>query len=94
MSGFREGDVVVCVDDSPCTVEGGEQVIPCPWQKGDVGRVVSIYLHGIELTPNKASFQYVAARRFRKLPKADDSFVAQIRACCPHDADIPAPVFA
>jgi hypothetical protein len=84
MSDFQPGDVVVCVDDSPCTSQSHDHTEPCPWKKGEIGRVISVYKYGLELHPRKhPEHTYIAAYRFRKIRPADESFTRQMRALRP-----------
>ncbi len=89
---FQVGDVVVCVNDSPCTATGEPKPVPCPWKRGEIGRVVSISAcrYGLELAPQKHRLLYIAAYRFRKLPKADEQFTERMRKCKPHRNQVPA----
>ena len=92
MSGFRPGDLVVCVDDAPCRCKncGGE---PWPTRRGGIYRVEGmdpplhrgdiwgVIIVGIPASPGHQ--RALNPKRFRLLPKADETFTAQIRACKP-----------
>lgn len=92
MSGpFNVGDVAVCVDADPCPCTGRA----CPYQKGKPYRVSAI---GATYTAEDGLVQWLqsealdrwSADCFRHLPKADDSFAAQMRACRPVRDRVPA----
>ena len=85
MADFKVGDVVVCVDDSPCTSAIHENKVPCPYRRGDIARVVGICpdpaRNGISLSDDKhAPHKYIVAYRFKHLPKADEQFTEEMRA--------------
>lgn len=96
MSDFQVGDVVVCVDDGPCGCGCGDLM---NFSIGQMDRIDRIWVRSSGVyfdsphfgtpSPNHPA-RGVAARRFRKLPKADDSFIQQILACKPHHNQVPA----
>lgn len=91
---FQVGDVVVCINDDICPVVGGQH----SYRKGAIYRVAIVrtvkdYL-GRPATGLKAvGLENEAGRNiicFRKLPKADEQFTADMRACRPHRNRVPA----
>lgn len=88
MSGFRIGDVVVCVDDSPCRAPH-LLGLPFAFKRGTVKKISYVCLDGrgkvaIRFTdgPEPIGPGFVA-ERFRKIQKADNAFTAQMRALKP-----------
>jgi hypothetical protein len=86
MSGFKPGDVVVCVDDMSCPVVGTS----CSYAKNGVYRVTEVRTGvnlagepatGIKTTHYARSFWNVS--QFRHLPKADPAFTEAMRALRP-----------
>lgn len=83
---FKVGDVVVCVNDA-----GADHI-----RVGDIGRITKIgsprvcifdyKIHAVlffsNLQPNKGTIGF-AAGRFKHLPKADDTFINQMRSFKP-----------
>jgi hypothetical protein len=92
MSGFEAGEVVVCINvgrDPRATMKftgGFLRLGKCyrvTWVGVTSAGVVGLMLQG---GPTNGAW---AADRFRKLPRADADFTAQIRACRPHSAKPP-----
>lgn len=86
---YDVGDVVVCVDDS-----GGLFDLPVV-RFGQIERVSQIVECeggglGVELIGKTHPDWAYGAERFRKLPKADDTFTEQMRALRPHKVEEPA----
>lgn len=93
---FKVGDVVVCVDDGR-DMRGN---LRAPVQRSKSLRRGHIYriawvgmtrarVFGVKLLDDPAAaFGAWAADRFRKLPKADEQFTADMRACRPHRAGV------
>jgi hypothetical protein len=96
MSGFKPGDVVCCVDDSPCRCCGA----PLPVSKGGVYRVAelqgpahnhvlgswitALVLRGVPVAQTMPHTGWgVNSARFRHLPKADPAFTEAMRALRP-----------
>jgi hypothetical protein len=87
------GDVVVCVDDSPCKCCGAptQVVRGRTYQVTDIRvginparslPIVSLYLVGVRARGKHAGWG-INSERFRKVQKADDKFTRQIRALRP-----------
>jgi hypothetical protein len=88
---FQIGDIVACVDASPCTHDRGRELVACPYRRGDIAKVVDVYSYGIALEPNKhMPHAFIRASRFRHLRKADDQFTMAVRACRPVKDLVPA----
>lgn len=100
MNDIQAGDVVVCVDDSPCKSEGIEG-LPWPMRSGSIWRVSRIgltnrgqpgfRLHGEpQFYPGKR--WWVISPRFRKLNDEPDNaeLIERIRACKPIRIGVPA----
>jgi hypothetical protein len=93
MSGFRPGDVVVCVDDMGCPTLGTR----CPYAKNGIYRVTEVK-SGVNLAGEPATglktthyaLSYWNVTQFRHLPKADEQFTADMRACKPARVGEPA----
>lgn len=86
---FQVGDVVVCVDDK-AQGYSGDNVL-----RGRHYRIASfIKRHGITGCTlegmNPDPYLGYAIKRFRKLPRADESFTEQMRACRPTRVGEPA----
>jgi len=87
---FKVGDVVVCVLGGP-TIKLGSIHRIIGFRVGVDRSMLGVsplglFLKGKTSNGRKGSYD---ARRFQKLPRADDSFVRTIRACRPHDAKTP-----
>lgn len=98
MSSIQAGDVVVCVDDTPCPVYG-----PAPLRKGRVYRVVAAEYFQ-DANTGAAAYRvqtdrdlhvvhgvtgWYAHDRFRKIEADDKDFIAQIKACRPKQDRVP-----
>lgn len=90
---FQVDDIAVCIDNKPDTFDprAGLLVLRQHYRVATVGVLKDRFCIGFRnlpsTTPGMAwGFQ---ANRFRKLPKADESFIEQVRACRPHDAKTP-----
>jgi len=81
---FQVGDVVVCVLSGP-TIEQGEIHRIEGFRVGSELSMLGVselglFLKGKRSRTVKGSYD---ARRFQKLPRADEEFTRQIRACKP-----------
>jgi hypothetical protein len=82
---IQAGDVVVCVNVDPAPYWGPPPLtLRAVYRVEDVlgiddGDGVGIVIQGVSAAPCLAFYSY----RFKKLPKADESFTQQIRACRP-----------
>jgi hypothetical protein len=95
MSDFAPGDVVVCVDDSPCRCCGDDIAIRLGTSyrvaRAYVGlnrptgkRFLSLRLVGVDnSSPHHWQERGINAARFRKIRPADESFTRQMRALRP-----------
>lgn len=97
--GHRVGDVVVCVDAQqirgrPPTllVKGQFYRIDDVAESADQIGCQVVSVEGVDVVYHNGKTYWLRADRFRKLPSADDDFIAQVRAYRPHDANTP--VFA
>lgn len=81
---FKVGDVVVCVDDSPCVVDPFPG-FPFGIKRGSMHRVTELcFMRGeVFLGLLDRDEDYFFAARFRKLPPADDEFILRIRSLKP-----------
>ena len=86
MSGFQVGDVVVCIDDSPCVVHPYAGY-PFEADRGSLYRVARVGLHPVErefyLGLTEVPGVMLFAARFRKVTRADEQFIEQMRALKP-----------
>jgi len=86
---FKIGDVVVCVDARPTLRT------TCPLIKGKLYRVecLSARTNSPILSGVKAAWEHDgfgwSPNRFRHIPKADDTFIEQMRSLRPIKEDVP-----
>lgn len=93
-SDFKVGDAVVCVDASPCK-EHPYPGAPFGLKQGGIFRIkdmyigddasVGLYLSGVDNEGEDAgeTWEGYDAIRFKHLPKADDTFINQMRSLKP-----------
>lgn len=96
---FKAGDVVACVDDTPCRC-GRCPGVRFPTRRGGIYRVEAVDpprfrgdIWGLVLVgvvANGVHNRAINIARFRHLPKADEQFTARIRACKPIREGVPA----
>lgn len=81
---FKVGDVVVCIDDSPCKVDPFPG-FPFGIKRGSTHRVTDLDLVGYDIFLGLLGYDedYFFAARFRKLPPADDAFILRMRSLKP-----------
>ena len=85
MSSIQAGDVVVCVDDSPCYVFPYPGA-PFSLRRRDTFRVVEVEwsdFNGVAFLRFVGRPGSYGSPRFRKIEKANKDFIAQIKACRP-----------
>ena len=90
---IRAGDVVVCLDASPCRCCGCPanvvekqlyRVEATTFSSNKVfGKFRSVVLAGVPKPFSRHKPNTIAIDRLRKLPPADEQFIQQIRACRP-----------
>lgn len=92
MADFKVGDVVVCVDGSPCR-RAPYVGAPFSFKEGQIGRISRIHMTDIGLGlefpghPGKMGVG-LHESRFRHLPKSDEQFTEQMRALKPRKESI------